>query len=306
MAGCGKYADFTLPPSAGGSDVAITFEEQASPVLGRGDARDALNPSVVGGREMFYSAWDGRTWRTVQAGLRDGVWERGDVVLAPDPQTWESSYIAANGSALEVDGKIWYWYVAGPEERPRIGLARAWHKEPLPVLETGPYMAWDEQAVADPYVIRIGGEFYMYYLGQDRAARQRLGLARSPDGVHWRKLRTNPILELGAPGSFDENGLGEPAVWQARGFYWMLYTGRGAGEVRRMGMARSTDGVHWTKLAVVFTGAHEWDSKVICDPTVEVLDDSTVAVWFGGGDVARQDYNLNGQIGYGVLRMAAK
>jgi predicted GH43/DUF377 family glycosyl hydrolase len=161
-------------------------------------------------------------------------------------------------------------------------------------------------AVADPYVIRIGSEFYMYYLGQDRAVQQRLGVARSADGIHWRKLRTNPILEVGAPGAFDENGLGEPAVWQARGWYWMLYTGRGAGEVRRLGMARSTDGVHWTKLPQVFAGAHEWDAKVVCDPTVEVLDDSTVAVWFGGGDLARPDYNLNGQIGYGILHMAAK
>jgi len=306
LAGCGRYSDFSLPQLAGGPDVTITFEEQPAPVLGRGDARDALNPSVVHARDMFYSAYDGQTWRTVQAALRGSAWQTTGVVLAPDPRTWEASYSAANGSALEVEGKIWYWYVAGPEPRPSIGLARDWRKEARPVLEPGPYMSWDEQAVADPYVIRIGSEFYMYYLGQDRAVQQRLGVARSADGIHWQKLRTNPVLEVGAPGSFDENGLGEPAVWQARGYYWMLYTGRGAGEVRRLGMARSTDGVHWTKLPNVFAGAHVWDAKVICDPTVEVLDESTVAVWFGGGDIARQDYNLNGQIGYGVLRMAAK
>jgi hypothetical protein len=56
----------------------------------------------------------------------------------------------------------------------------------------------------------------------------------------------------------------------------------------------------------VFAGAHEWDSKVICDPSVEVIDDSTVAVWFGGGNVARPDENLNGQIGFGTLRMVAQ
>jgi predicted GH43/DUF377 family glycosyl hydrolase len=164
-------------------------------------------------------------------------------------------------------------------------------------------MSWDEYATADPYVIRVGSEFYMYYLGQDRAARQRIGVARSSDGLHWQKLKANPVLELGEPGAFDENGLGEPAVWQQRGYYWMLYTGRGAGEVRQLGLARSTDGVHWTKMRDVFAGAYEWDSKVICDPSVEVLDDSQVAVWFGGGDIARPDENLNGQIGFGTLRM---
>ncbi len=41
----------------------------------------------------------------------------------------------------------------------------------------------------------------------------------------------------------------------------------------------------------------------MCDPGVEPLDESTVGVWFGGGDIARPDENLNGQIGYGVLHI---
>jgi len=297
--GCGRYGEFTLPPLTGGnSNIRVTFEEDPEPVIRRGEWRDVLNPAAVG-PDYYYSAWDGRTWRT--AHFQNGV-DLG-VVLAPDARTWEGSYIAANGSALKVNGAAWYWYVAGPRERPAIGLARDWHKERRPVLEPGPYMSWDERGVADPYVLRIGSEFYMYFLGQDRAARQRIGVARSEDGAHWRKLTSNPVLELGDPGAFDENGLGEPAVWQTRGFYWMLYTGRGAGEVRRLGIARSTDGVHWTKLPYVFGGAHPWDSKVMCDPSVEPVDDSTVQVWFGGGDIARPDENLNGQIGHGVLRM---
>ena len=304
-AGCGRYGDFTLPVLTGGDpSVRITFDESPEPVISRGAWRDALNPSNVGPHHIYYSAWDGRTWRTVHAFRGDlPDWQDLGVVLEPDSRTWEGSYIAANGSALEVGRATWYWYVAGPQERPAIGLARDWHKEPRPVLEPGPFMSWDERGVADPEVIRIGSEFYLYYLGQDRAARQRIGVARSRDGVHWEKLTANPVLELGEPGAFDENGLGEPAVWRMRGWYWMLYTGRGAGEVRRLGLARSADGVRWAKFQDVFAGAHAWDSKVICDPSVEVLDDSSVLVWFGGGDAASPDYGLNGQIGYGILRM---
>jgi predicted GH43/DUF377 family glycosyl hydrolase len=306
--GCGRYANFTLPPLPGGQQhLRIWFEESRQPVLARGQWRDVLNPSTVGRSHIYYSGWDGRTWHTGDAVREDAYrWKDLGAVLSPDPRTWEGSYIAANGSALNVDGELWYWYVAGPRERPRIGLARDWRKESAPVLEPGPYMSWDEYATADPYVIRVGSEFYMYYLGQDRAARQRIGLARSSDGLHWQKLTANPVLELGEPGAFDENGLGEPAVWQQRGYYWMLYTGRGAGEVRQLGLARSTDGVHWTKMRDVFAGAYEWDSKVICDPSVEVIDDSQVAVWFGGGNIARPDENLNGQIGFGTLRMVAQ
>ena len=300
--GCVRYGEFTLPPLGGGNpNIRFTFEERPEPVVRRGAWRDVLNPATVG-PDVYYSAWDGRTWRT--AHYRNGI-DLG-VVLAPDPRTWEGSYIAANGSALNVDGAVWYWYVAGPRERPAIGLARDWRKEPRPVLDPGPYMSWDERGVADPCVVRLGSEFYMYFLGEDRAARQRIGVARSSDGIHWQKLVSNPVLEIGEPGAFDENGLGEPAVWQARGYYWMLYTGRGAGEVRRLGIARSSDGVHWTKLPEVFAGASAWDSKVLCDPSVEAAGDSAVGVWFGGGDIARPDENLNGQIGYGVLHMTAQ
>jgi predicted GH43/DUF377 family glycosyl hydrolase len=313
LAGCGRYADFTLPAAAGG-DGGAGFELAArpEPVLGRGagfDSHDVLNPSVVRHENLLnlYSAFDGRTWSTGAAVSEDGAtWRKLGLVLAPDAATWEGSYIAANGSALFFGGRYWYWYQAGPKGAPRLGLAlsgdaRVWRKEPKPVLDHGPYMSWDERAVADPWAVRIGPYFYLYYLGQDRAARQRLGLARSLDGIHWEKLRANPILELGGPGAFDENGLGEPAVWNSHGYYWMLYTGRDRAENRRLGLARSLDGVHWRKQPAVFEGPEAWDAKVICDASVLVEGD-TVRVWFGGGDRSSPDENLDGQIGYGVLR----
>ena len=296
--GCARYADFTLPPLPSG-DPTLTYalDPRPEPVLPRGEAHDVLNPSVIG-PDMFYSEFDGRTWHTAHARSEDGLhWTKIGFVLSPDPKTWEGSYIAANGSALFHVKQVWYWYQAGPRDRPRVGLARSWHKEPQPVLEPGPYMSWDEMGVADPCVIRIDAYFYLYYLGQDRAHRQRLGAARSTDGIHWQRLRTNPILELGDAGAFDERGLGEPAVWIANGFYWMLYTGRDMAENRRLGLARSLNGVRWQKLPAVFSGTAAWDSKVICDPTI-----SGGGVYFGGGDIARPDENLNGQIGFATLR----
>jgi predicted GH43/DUF377 family glycosyl hydrolase len=320
LSGCGRYADFKLPPVSGGDPtMTFVFEAQAEPVLTPGDgweSHDVLNPSVISRPRppssgpwplLLYSGFDGRTWRTGLAESDDGThWQKQGAILSPDPRTWEGSYIAANGSALWYENQFWYWYQAGPRERPRIGLARAvdthsWRKEPKPVLEPGPYGSWDEYGVADPYVVRIEPYFYLFYLGQDRARRQRLGVARSTDGVRWEKLRANPVLELGDAGGFDENGLGEPAVWNSHGFYWMLYTGRDTGENRRLGLARSTDGVHWRKLRTVFSGDQPWDAKVVCDPTVEVAG-SVIRVWFGGGDVASPDENLHGKIGLAILR----
>jgi predicted GH43/DUF377 family glycosyl hydrolase len=306
LTGCGRYASFTLPAVAGGDPAtAFRFEALPAPVIARGDFADALNPSVAG-RFNLYSVFDGKMWHTALATSADEQnWSPQGIVLSPDASTWEGTYIAANGSVLQSGGQLSYWYQAGPRGDHRIGLARssdgkAWRKEPAPVLDHGPLGAWDERVVADPYVIRIDPYFYLYYLGQDRAVRQRLGVARSSDGVHWEKLRANPILELGGESAFDEAGLGEPAVWQSHGFYWMLYTGRDVKEYRRLGLARSTDGVHWTKLPAVFAGDQPWDSKVICDPTV-VVEGDRIKVWFGGGDVASPDENLHGQIGFATL-----
>lgn len=314
-AGCGGYADFSLPPLPP-AKVFIKFvlDQYRAPVIARGapgewDSRDVLNPSVVkedGLYYNFYSGFDGKSWQTGLATSMDGIqWRKQGKILSPDPKTWEGGYIAANGSALFVEKVSLYWYQTGARELPSIALARShdkrtWNKSGTPVLEGGPRGSWDERGVADPYVIQLDGRFYLYYLGQDRARRQRLGVARSSDGVHWEKLRSNPILELGDPGSFDESGLGEPAVWVWHGFYWMLYTGRDRLENRRLGLARSSDGIRWDRVPAVFSGQQDWNSKVLCDPAVEVQPDS-VRVWFGGGNIASPDENLNGQIGVASL-----
>ena len=314
LASCGRYRDFTLPIRSGGPSVSWHWQARLDPVLTRAkgdwDSVDVLNPSVVRQGDAYYnlySGFDGKTWHTGMAVSGDGVsWRRVGKILSPDPRTWEGDAIAANGSALadEIGGFLYYYQAGAPV---RIGLARSanghqWEKNPAPVLDVGPRGSWDEGGVADPCVIRIARTYYMFYLGVDRARRQRLGVAMSDDGQAWYKLRSNPILELGSGGAFDENGLGEPAVWASRGYYWMLYTGRDRNEVRRLGMARSLDGVHWDRIPPVIGGDQPWDSKVLCDPSV-LMDDGHLRVWFGGGDVARPDHNIHGQIGLAELSL---
>jgi predicted GH43/DUF377 family glycosyl hydrolase len=316
LSGCARYGDFTLPPpDAAGPRPPFHWEAQAAPVLTRGgpgefDSVDALNPAVIrfaGGFLNLYSGFDGRQWSTGTATSSDGIaWTKHGRVLAPE--SWEGSYIAANGSALVENGEILYWYQAG--DPVRIGLARSrdgreWRKAGAAVLDVGTRGSWDERGVADPFVLKRADWFYMFYLGADRARRQRLGIARSRDGVVWEKLRTNPVLELGARGAFDEIGLGEPAVWSSGGSYWMLYTGRDRAERRKIGLARSPDGVHWERDATFapIAGDQPWNREAICDPWIEARG-ASVQVWFGGGDVAHPAENIHGAIGVGLLRGA--
>lgn len=337
LSACAPYANFTLPAPEPDGPSAYRWEALPEPVIARDDAADVLNPSVILFQEQqsrywnLYSEFDGQAWHTSAAKYplnpdvnTDGAeprWEKLGRILSPEGD--EGSYIAANGSALVHGDEIYYWYqITSPADSveasralpPRIAFARIAEdstvtRQSAPVLEPGPIGSFDEMGVADPYVIEADGTFYMYYLGQDRARRQRIGLARSTDGIHWDKLRSNPVLgfpagfQVGQPGTFDEHGLGEPAVWSSGGWWWMLYTGRAANEQRRMGLARSRDGVAWERVSDFppIQGEASWDSQVVCDPSVVVLDDGRVSVWFGGGDVASPDENLNGQIGVGFL-----
>jgi predicted GH43/DUF377 family glycosyl hydrolase len=309
---CARYRDFTLPLQPGGPSVNWRWEARTEPVLGHGspgdwDAVDVLNPSVIRQGDAYYnlfSGYDGKVWRTGLAVSADGVaWHKEGPILAPDARTWERDSIAANGSALVDENEILYYYQAGNPVR--IGMARSrnghqWQKQSSPVLETGPRGSWDERGVGDPYVIRAGPNYFMFYLGMDRSGRQSLGVAMSTDGVAWYKLRSNPILEPGAYGAFDENGLGEPAAWVAHGYYWMLFTGRDRKENRRLGLARSRDGIRWEKLPAIISGDQPWNAKVLCDTTV-IMEGDHVRVWFGGGDVPRPDQNIDGQIGLATL-----
>jgi hypothetical protein len=85
----------------------------------------------------------------------------------------------------------------------------------------------------------------------------------------------------------------------------MLYTARDRKEWRRLGLARSADGVHWerTMNGPALSGDAAWNSKVVCDPTVLPAEGGGVHVWFGGGDRPEPAEHLNGQIGYARLRI---
>jgi len=320
-----KQARFRLPACEAAAAPADPAGQQwtlhPEPVLSPGptgawDASDVLNPSVVRVNESFYnlySGFDGETWRTGLAASQDGIeWRKHpEPVLSPDPRTWEGGYIAANGAAFHDGERFLYWYHAGPRESPRIGLAFSqdavhWTKQPAPVLEPGAPGTWDEAGVADPYAIRCQGSYYLFFLGQNRFGVQRLGVARSPDGVHWQKSHTNPILDAGPPGSFDERGLGESAVVFHGGRFFLLYTGRDSAERRRLGWAVSDDGVNWKKepQARILSVRRSWNRAVLCDATFW-SGPERLWMWFGGGDRPRPDENLNGRIGVAIVESGA-
>lgn len=102
-----------------------------APILKRGltnefDSVDLLNPSIVNYNDMlynYYSGFDGSVWRTGLAISKTGdEWIKKGIVLDLSEDKWDEEYIVANGSALQFNNKIYYFY-QGHDDTSKIGLA---------------------------------------------------------------------------------------------------------------------------------------------------------------------------------------
>lgn len=74
---------------------------------------------------------------------------------------------------------------------------RTWEELP-PILTPSEPEAWDDCATWTGSIIRHEGEWFLLYTGTNQAEKgfiQRIGLATSPDLLHWRKHPQNPVIE---------------------------------------------------------------------------------------------------------------
>jgi len=104
--------------------------------------------------------------------------------------------------------------------------------------------------------------------------------------VTWDKHDGNPVLEVGADGSWDDQMVGHPSVLIDGTTYRMWYAGQD-GTHNRIGHATSPDGITWTKDAqnpVLDLGpAGSWDDYTVMFPTV-VFNGSMFHMWYDGWD----------------------
>lgn len=192
--------------------------------------------------------------------------------VAAEP-SWMSEAVALP-SVLRRDGRILMFF-AGAEKtgnpylsRVQIGLAESadgyrFHiaNGGRPVLTSGPEGAFDSHSVSHPVVLQRTGDreagprtLWMYYVGADGTQGandvrvERIGLARSEDGLHWRR-EARPVLDIGPKGSVDSSQAASPFVLQGGGLFHMWY---GAYDgAHRIAYATSQDGLHWTKRGAV-------------------------------------------------------
>lgn len=133
-----------------------------------------------------------------------------------------------------------------------VTAGRVWVEEPVgaPVIDRGHEGAWDHYAADNPFVFVEQGTLYCFYEAQDKpfdqGGHEQIGLAISRDGVRWEKLAHNPVIVVGPGGSWDNLVAKLPTVARHKDLYYLFYSGRD-GKTKQIGLATSSDLLHWTK-----------------------------------------------------------
>jgi predicted GH43/DUF377 family glycosyl hydrolase len=127
-----------------------------------------------------------------------------------------------------------------------------WSFDNTNLLEPGPAGSWDDADVAQPTVIYDEDSklFHMWYLGNRRGGdlfHNMFGKAISPDGIHWQREGSGPVLTSGAPGAWNEERIDGPEAIKVDGLYRIYYTGSQLQPdlIRQIGCDISYNGLDW-------------------------------------------------------------
>ncbi len=215
------------------SDGLTWVRYQNNPVLepgttGEWDANNVDYACVLkinGTYKMWYKGEDDQSSRIGYATSSDGIhWEKynGNPVLdLGNAGSWDDHEVLH--PAVVYDGNIYHmWYNGYGQDLQRTGYATSpdgitWTKySGNPVMTIGNPGLWDDYMLALMSVIYKDNEFKMWYTAGDGTDEDvkyfRIGYATSPNGINWTKYENNPVLDLGAEGSWDNLNVAVSAV----------------------------------------------------------------------------------------------
>jgi sucrose-6-phosphate hydrolase SacC (GH32 family) len=93
------------------------------------------------------------------------------------------------------------------------GFGRDAWKMALDAPLLAPSLPWEQDCIEAPTVVEHAGTLFMFYAGAYNNAPQQIGLARSEDGIHWKRVSTEPFLPAGKPGAWNSSESGHPGVF---------------------------------------------------------------------------------------------
>jgi len=211
-------------------------------------------------------------------------YEHNPVLNPGSGSSWD--YKAVCGASVIFDDNVYkMWYNGLYQTTYHIGYATSpdginWSKADSmnPVLDVGPSGSWDDEKIGYPCVLFDGATYKMWYQGSGGGS-YRIGYATSTDGISWTK-HDNPVLEIGSAGSWDDVSVILPKVVFSDGEYIMLYSGYG-GDNFKIGCARSTDGITWTKEDdnPVLSASQPWEAGNVFSGSILLINNKFM-MWY--------------------------
>lgn len=236
----GQYlAAWNAYPSAG-------YEEGAA-VIGLARSHDLLHWALT---EPILRPQDGAAWEHGSLYRPDLLLDRGTFYLYynaktdPLPKGEGGGWHEQSGVATSKDLKTWTRYAGNPILRNGVrGTDTYPAANPRHTAIPAVPDARDSRFASNPYVVKNGSEYAMFYFGfgYQRPGRACEMLALGRDPLHFAKA-SEVLIDVGRAGSIDETFAHKPSVIYHRGALYHFYcavSGKYPNEVRGIAVARS-------------------------------------------------------------------
>jgi len=225
------------------------------------------------------------------ANLPFGAWRRVSEtpVISPQGDGWESAG-TFNPSVILREGKIVMLYRAQDKGgTSRLGYAQSadgihFTRRSEPVLS--PEEDYEKDGgVEDPRLVQFGDTYYLTYTGYNKKDAQ-LCLATSKDLIHWER---RGVILPAYKGRWNVRWTKSGAIVPEKiaGKYWMYYLGTTPDNNDQMGLASSTDLLHWTDATdapVLPVQAGKFDSRVAEPGPAPIVTPKGIVLIYNGAD----------------------
>ena len=220
-----------------------------------------------------------------------GAWHRvtESPTISPQGSGWESAG-TFNPAVILRDGKIVMLYRAQDKSgTSRLGYAESvdgihFTRRSAPVLS--PEMDYEKDGgVEDPRLVQFGDTYYLTYTGYNKKDAQ-LCLATSTDLVHWER---KGVIVPAYKGHWNVRWTKSGAIVPEKiaGKYWMYFLGTSPDNNDQIGLASSTDLLHWTEATdapVLPVRAGKFDSRVAEPGPAPIVTSKGIVLIYNGAD----------------------
>ena len=139
----------------------------------------------------------------------------------------------------------------------------------------------------NPCVLYEDGLYRMWYSAGETYEPNVLAYATSTDGIHWEKIRFNPILVCDSEKVYEQARIGGCQIMKVEDEYYLFYIGYEDIHTARVCLAKSKDGVRgWVKSPlnpIISPDAGAWDGEACYKPSAIWNEEAQKwMLWYNG------------------------